>query len=359
MVGQASKAADMRAGNVAKPGMKAMNGGGGSMSRSTQKYVAPKEEKAKPKPKATSHSQMVQQWEANGRDANGKLIKHVEKKSGWTKDEINAARDRAAEERRRQVEASTVKTIAASDAGEELEIVPDGEQAHVLARARMADLAETLESLTLQTATDGAGTSSSSNSEEDASSLWAAFERRRSQLEELECLEAMFVDEFRLVTSVEAVAALREQCESLGDDAGSADVNVLRTVVEHSPLEFSLQLTANGERSKPVEAAASSADDEEAKEVSIPMVASILLRVTFPREYPSVPPSFHVEDAMVTTQEHMARDKMLATRATVQEEALCKGMREKAEESLPDPCVFEAATWLIESAFEFVGQAWV
>ena len=145
----------------------------------------------------------------------------------------------------------------------------------------------------------------------------------------------MFVDEFRLVTSVEAVAALREQCESLGDDAGSADVNVLRQVVDHSPLEFSLQLTANGARSKPVEAAAS-ADDDEAKEVSIPMVASILLR-GFPREYPSVPPSFHVEDAMVTTQEHMARDKMLATRAIVQEEALCKGLREKAEESLPDP----------------------
>ena len=48
---QAAKAADMRAGNVPKAGMKAMNGGGGSMSRSSQKYVAPKEEKPKAKPK--------------------------------------------------------------------------------------------------------------------------------------------------------------------------------------------------------------------------------------------------------------------------------------------------------------------
>ena len=244
---------------------------------------------------------------------------------------------------RRQWRLPTVKTIAANDAGEELEIVPDGEQAHYW-RARMADLAEKLESLTLQTATDGAGTSSSSNSEEDASSLWEAFERRRSQLEEIECLEAMFVDEFRMVTSVEAVAALREQCESLGDDAGSADANVLRQVVDHSPLEFSLQLTANGARSKPVEAAAS-ADDDEAKEVSIPMVASILLRVTFPREYPSVPPSFHVEDAMVTTQEHMARDKMLG------QEPLCRGgaFANECERRRREPARsvrLRGATWL-------------
>eukprot|EP00966_Prymnesium_polylepis_P131054 3031007-Prymnesium_polylepis.1 len=100
MVGQAAKAADMRAGNVPKPGMKAMNGGGGSVSVSTQKYKAPPEEKPKAKVKGTSHSQMVAQWEANGRDANGKLIKHTEKKRTWTKEQVNAARDRALDQRR-------------------------------------------------------------------------------------------------------------------------------------------------------------------------------------------------------------------------------------------------------------------
>ena len=107
MVGQAAKAADMRAGAVPKPGMKAMNGGGGSVSRSTQKYVAPAPEKPKSKPKAASHSQMVAQWEANGRDADGKLIKHVEKKKELTKEEVNRLRDRALEEKRR---AATVVT---------------------------------------------------------------------------------------------------------------------------------------------------------------------------------------------------------------------------------------------------------
>ena len=34
-------------------------------------------------------------------------------------------------------------------------------------------------------------------------------------------------------------------------------------------------------------------------------------------------------------------------------------MAAKASEVLPDPCVYEAATWLTESAFDFVGQAWV
>ena len=158
----------MRAGNVPKPGMKAMNGGGGSMSRSTGKYVAPAVEKPKAKPpKPTSHSQMVQQWEANGRDAEGKLIKHAEKKQGWSKEEMNAARDRAAEERRKQAEAAMPKTIAAADAGEELEPVLDGEQAHVLARTRMSALAYQLQSLT----TDDAGGSSDDGASREQ--LWA------------------------------------------------------------------------------------------------------------------------------------------------------------------------------------------
>ena len=88
-------------------------------------------------------------------------------------------------------------------------------------------------------------------------------------------------------------------------------------------------------------------------------MASILLRVRFPREYPKAPPALAVEDAMVTTQEHMAADKTLATRLLVREDELVAAMRGKAAESLPDPCVYEAATWLCESAFEYVGEAWI
>lgn len=335
MVGQAAKAADMRAGAVPKPGMKAMNGGGGSVSRSTQKYVAPAPEKPKAKPKAASHSQMVAQWEANGRDADGKLIKHVEKKKELTKEEVNRLRDRALEEKRR---AATVVTTAAADAGEEVEAGPEGEPAHELARARMAALAEQLEQLTLA----DAGSSSSDDGGASTEELWAAAECRRAQLEELLLLEAMFIDEYRLVSDPDAVAALREKVEALGDDAATADAAVLREVAAHPPLECSLQLTAHGERD------------------AIALVASVLVRVAFAADYPKVPPTLTVEDAMVTTQEPLGADKVLATVAVLDEAKLVAAMLERAAETAPDPCIFDAATCLTERAFEFVGDvAWI
>lgn len=363
MVGQAARAADMRAGTVAKPGMKAMNGGGGSMSRSTQKYKAPTEEKAKPKPKGTTHSQMVAQWEANGRDADGKLIKHAPKKEAWSKEQVNAARDRAMEAQRK---AQAVTMTAAEAAGEELEAAPDGVPRHLLARTRMGDLARAMQALTREE--DGGSSSSSSGDEE----MWALVECKRAQLEELECLEAMFLEEFLLVTSAEVVAALREQCESLGDDAASADAATLRAVAMHAPLEFSLQLTAHGERTAE-EAVVPLTDEAGAEQEGggapsgqatgpvgpTPLVASLLLRVRFPAQYPKVAPVLSVEDAMVTTEEPLAQDKVLATQALVQETALVAAMLERAAESLPDPCMFDAASWLVENAFQFVRQGWV
>ena len=53
--------------------MKALGGGGGSYSKTSKKAEAKPEPKAKPKPQKMSHSQLVGQWEAQGRDANGKL----------------------------------------------------------------------------------------------------------------------------------------------------------------------------------------------------------------------------------------------------------------------------------------------
>ena len=72
----------------------------------------------------------------------------MEKPKGWTKEDINRARDRALEEQRRAA-AGPAMTDAA-DAGDELEPIPAGESAHVLARTRMAELALALQGLPWQ-----------------------------------------------------------------------------------------------------------------------------------------------------------------------------------------------------------------
>ena len=336
--------------------MKSMGGGGGSTSVSTRKYKPPTEEKPKRVEKAASHSEMAMAWEANGRDKNGKLIKFVEKPKGWTKEDINRARDRALEEQRRAA-AGPAMTDAA-DAGDELEPIPAGESAHVLARARMAELALALQGLDPMAA--GAGSSSEQGGGLILSleRLWTIAEGRRAQLVELECLQALFPDEFVLLTPADAVSALRARCEALGHDVASADAAALQEVAAHRSLEFVLQLTAHGER------ASQAADDEEGDEAAarpaVALVASILLRVRFPPEYPqAAPPEVSVEDSMVTMQAPLPPNKVLATLAILDEGGLVCGFLARAAECLPDPCVYEAATWLTESAFDFVGQAWI
>jgi hypothetical protein len=89
-------------------------------------------------------------------------------------------------------------------------------------------------------------------------------------------------------------------------------------------------------------------------------LASILLRVRFPPEYPqAAPPEVSVEDSMVTTQAPLPQNKVLATLAILDEGGLVCGFLARAAECLPGPCVYEAATWLTENAFDFVGQAWI
>ena len=101
-------------------------------------------------------------------------------------------------------------------------------------------------------------------------------------------------------------------------------------------------------------------DGEAAAWPAVALVASILLRVRFPPEYPqAAPPEVSVEDSMVTTQAPLPQNKVLATLAILDEGGLVCGFLERAAECLPDPCVYEAATWLTESAFDFVGQAWI
>jgi hypothetical protein len=337
MVGQAARAADMRVGNVPKCGMKAMNGGGGSMSRSTNKHVDAPVEKAKPKPKPTSHSQMAQQWEANGRDANGKLVKHVEKKQGWTKDEINAARDRAADERQRQGEAAKVKMIAADDAGEELEPVPDGPAAAEQVRTRLAELAGAMEALTTDDA-GAAGTSSAGALDEGTPMPPEELAQcLQSQLDELACLEAMFPEgEFRLLSPAPSIEALRAALEVL--DAAPDDAAALAALAAHPPLEFALALTV------------SSDEASEASEAAAQLVGTVLLRVRFPKRYmhpdSGVPPQWDVEDAMVAPA--AARKLSDDGRRALDEARLLAGLREQAAALAPTPCVYEVVAWMSE-----------
>jgi len=336
--------------------MKSMGGGGGSTSVSTRKYKPPTEEKPKRVEKAASHSEMAMAWEANGRDKNGKLIKYVEKPKGWTKEDINRARDRALEEQRRAA-AGPAMTDAA-DAGDELEPIPAaGESAHVLARTRMAELALALQGLDPMAAGAGSSSEQGGGSTLSHEQLWTIAEGRRAQLVELECLQALFPDEFLLLTPADAVSALRARCEALGHDVASADAAALQEVAAHRSLEFVLQLTAYGERGQ---AADGEEDGEAAARPAVALVASILLRVRFPPEYPqAAPPEVSVEDSMVTTQAPLPQNKVLATLAILDEGGLVCGFLARAAECLPDPCVYEAATWLTESAFDFVGQAWI
>ena len=145
-----SPSLDLQTARAAAPSMKGMGGGGGSYSSSTNK-AAPKVVEKKPKAvQGNSHSQLMAQWEANGRDEKtGKLIKHVETKAAWTKADID--RSRAAKERAEEAQRVALKPTlveAGSTAGEggggeggggRCVIAPEA------AKARMASLAQEMQ----------------------------------------------------------------------------------------------------------------------------------------------------------------------------------------------------------------------
>ena len=361
----------MRAGAVPKPGMKSMNGGGGSMSRSTAKYVAPTVEKPKPKPKVATHSQRAAQWEANGRDANGKLIKHVEKKQAWTKEEVNRARDRAMEEQRRQ---AAVAVTPADEAGEELEAVPEGVQsAPELAMQRMKGLAEKLQALTVDEGGASAGPWSSSASStvgggdagaagggarvDGSDDLEAIVECRRTQLDELAMLEAMFVEEYLCLSGGERLAEL---LQALDESQDTADPAKRQAVAGHPPLEFALLMTVRG-AAVPQADPGGAAVESDLPASSSELVASILLRVRFPALYPTpgTPPEVYVEDCMVTAADAtLGADKValsLTTIGQLDEAALVATMLEVAAEAQPGPAVYEMVTSAVsQRALEFI-----
>ena len=188
--------------------MKALGGGGGSYSSTSKKYE-PKAEPKKPKPvQGLSHSQLMAQWEANGRDPKtGKLIKHVETKAVWTKADIDRARrakERAEEAQREALKPVLVAAGSTADEGGGARRV----MAPEAARARMAALAREIQrEIQLEPAAaaerscdDSAGASQAAGGAVPGGArgrraLRAVALCRRTQLDELQLLEAMCAEE--------------------------------------------------------------------------------------------------------------------------------------------------------------------
>ena len=188
--------------------MKALGGGGGSYSSTSKKYE-PKAEPKKPKPvQGLSHSQLMAQWEANGRDAKtGKLIKHVETKAVWTKADIDRARrakERVEEAQREALKPVLVEAGSTADEGGGARRV----MAPEAARARMAALAREIQrEIQLEPAAaaerscdDSAGASQAAGGAVPGGArgrraLRAVALCRRAQLDELQLLEAMCAEE--------------------------------------------------------------------------------------------------------------------------------------------------------------------
>merc|ERR1712150_277464 len=171
----------------------------------------------------------------------------------------------------------------------------------------------------------GAESAGAGASPEEAEAL---LECRRSQLEELEMLEAMYPDEF--------VALYDPAAAAEGAEASSTDA-------PQPPFELLLQMTVPDERSP---------DATGGKQ----FVGSILLHVGFPPLYPTegTPPSFRVVDAMITDAEELIRlEKVLWSEVHLDEIKLHAEMQQVATDLLPDPCVVGVVGWLSENVFSF------
>ena len=250
----------------------------------------------------------------------------------------------------------------------------EGEKANVLARARMDELAQAMQLASLASGEPLAADAIISAGAEDGgdntnrNEMWGLAECRRSQLEELEMLEAMFVDVgaeeltstlFFLVTNPERLASLKATVEEVSGDQTTTEIETLRSVAGHPPLEFALRMTMEDPRPPPppIEAGGGAGEPSEPRPQ---LVASILLRVRFPARYPTPgsPPEVRVEEAMFTGQEPLGKDKVLSSLATLDDMKLVASMLVHGEPIMPDPCVYEMATWVTEHAFEFVHEHW-
>jgi len=287
--------------------------------------IAPKK---KPGPKKLSHKEFIAQWTRNG-------SKFGPPKKIWTKADIERNRNlcRLAEEREKQRQ----------DAGVIEEDEPSDSlfKASDLAQARMAMLAEQMQLDALQgpdDADDGGYGGQADNLDTCAGAspeeMQSLVDCTRSQLEELEMLEAMFPDEFCPLCDSEFLDGLRA-----GLEAG--ETKVLRSVAAHPPLELLLQMTVPDERSP---------DETGGKQ----LIASILLHITLPPMYPTpgTPPEFHIEDVMIADAlSEIGLDKVLWSEVDLDVDRLITGMQQMAADIQPDPCLHATVSWMSENVF--------
>lgn len=313
--------------------MKAMGGGGGSFSKSSAKHVEQKPVKAKKGPKQMSHSELAALWQAQG----GKFA--VEEKKEWTKADIEHAR--AAKERAEQAarDAKKPQMVAADDAGEELEVLKEKTSQELL-QERMAGLLTAMQSLGLEAA--ATSTDAGAPADDDPETI---AECRRSQLAELEMLDAMYPEEYRLLSDASARDALQAALDHVDACDSSETPAALAAVAACPPLEFALHVTAVADEA----AQGGAADGADETRLAI----AILLRVQLPARYPmaGAAPELLIEDAMVSNAD--AHALVDAGRRGLDEDALLAAMRTQATAALPAPCVYEVVSWLLEHAFDF------
>jgi hypothetical protein len=172
----------------------------------------------------------------------------------------------------------------------------------------------------------------------DVSEMKLCAECKQMQLDEIMGLEAIFMDtdDFLMAQSTN-LEELRTMMEEYQMD--EENESLLRSVVGHNPLSMYLQQSIEDTNNSN-------------------LVASLLLRVTYPPLYPlggSTPqidiPYFMVTDRTVVC----SADKPLETLAYLEERQFQDAIQAESQHLLPDPSVYEVvSSWLPEHLFSFV-----
>lgn len=279
----------------------------------------------KSKPKKMSHKELLMKWTRDG-------SKFGPPKKVWTKADIDRKREAEAAARMREAAGPEMQDAGQIDDEDEDETPDMVLKASDLARARMSELAEEMQLQALQGA-DAGGSGAVSETAMSPEDLQIFVDCRRSQLEELEMLEAMFPEEFCPLYNA-TVDELRASLEAEGAEA-------LRS---HPQLELLLQMTVPDER-PPGETG-----DRR-------LIASILLHIVFPSMYPTpgTSPEFRIEDVMIADalkeigSEEAHLD--LKTEIDLNEEKFIAEMQQMAEDIQPEPCVYAIVSWMQENTF--------
>lgn len=202
---------------------------------------------------------------------------------------------------------------------------------HELARDRMMEIAKNLQA-------SGVVCTEEEQSSHSQESIAEIKECKEMQLDELMALEAIYADtnEF-LVSDASQLEQLQEIREALFEDDGNQ--SAIESFVQHPPISLHIQF---------------SVDDYREKEPEMSLVAYVILSVSLPPRYPlGGKPLFELSDIMIVDKTtECSPDKTLESVAFLDETKLLDGIYKQAESVLPDPCVYEVATWLSENIFD-------